>query len=169
MDEPIVSNLAPIPEEAKNQKIIKKAIIYAILFDIGGSFLLGVISGYVYMVVITGGKFVYYSDLTRELQENFGFSILTIIFGTLISVMAGYLVAQLGKHRAYAHALWASLLLSAVFFVGTFSKVTLIFTRTSEVTTLDMFGIVAAPINVVAYLVGAHIYTLVQKNLHETK
>lgn len=160
------SQPAPVP----TQKLLKRAIFYAIAFDVGLSLSLGFVTGYVYMAVITGGTFVYFSDLETEISQNFGFTLIYFIFGMIISTMAGYVAAQVGKCRPYTHALWAASLLVLIHLGTSFKTVTIILTKTSEVSALDVFNILSSPLVIVAYLAGAHIYQLIERNAsqHET-
>jgi hypothetical protein len=158
--------VAAISENTK-QGIVKRAIIYALLFDMAASLALGFLSTIIYTFVITGGAFVYFSDLQKEIAESSILTILFFVWGTLISIMSGYLCAQIAKDRPYTHALWAGSLLALIHFGLAFNRLTLILTKTTEVNFLDIFNILLLPTAPVIYLIGAHIYYLVQKQVKE--
>lgn len=157
----------PVPvesAEAPSQKIIKLAVVYAIIFDLCISVLLGMISGYIYIAFISGGTFIYFADYQKEITTNVGFTAIFFIFGSFVSLMSGYLVAQLGKYRPYAHAMWAAGILVLFHFISNLALMTRMITKTSEVSTLDIFSIISMPFVFVVYLMGAHIYKLVHND-----
>jgi hypothetical protein len=77
--------------------------------------------------------------------------------------MAGYLAAQLGKTRPYAHALWAGSIISFIFFVTKYTSIIQMFTKTTEVTLASAFDFFYLPLGILTYLLGALIYTQIQK------
>ncbi len=163
METAIVPSPAPL---APTPKIVKRAIVYAILFDMGVSMAFGAVLVYIYMAVISGWSFIYFSDLQKEIAANPYFIGIIAFFGSVVSVMSGYLAAQVGKARPYAHALWASSILVFIAAIGLFVKFTLALTRTTEVTTMDMFGFFWLPSNIIIYLIGAHLYRCVNAPKH---
>lgn len=167
---PPVSSEAPVapptPEPGMTKaKIRKRAIVYAIAFDLAATLSFGAIMGVVYLWVITGGTYIYFTDVTAEIGRNPIFRILTVVFGSLISVMAGYLVAQIGRQRPYAHALWASGLFAVFSLLMSYQKFAMILTKTIEVTASDTFSIVVPVLTIGLYVIGAFLYERVNEQL----
>lgn len=156
---------APVPHagtpEDRKPKIRKRAIAYAISFDLITTFAFGFAFGFLYLVFVSNGTFVFFTDLQGEIGENRLFLASTIVFGGMISAMAGYLAAQIGRHRPYAHAAWAGGILAFVYLVSEYAFLTMIPTKTVEVTFAHMMNILAMPLSIPTYLVGAHLYTIV--------
>lgn len=154
---------APQPEFRK-PKIRKRAIAYAIGFDIAVSLALGFLYGIFYLFFVSSGTFVYFANLQTEIAENMLLSWSSAFFGTLVSVLAGYLAAQVGGHRPYTHAAWAGSIIAAFLLVSNYTFLTMIPTETIEVDFLRVLSILASPLMIVMYLAGAHLYILVNGN-----
>lgn len=145
---------------ANTMQLVKSAIVYAFLFDIGVTFLLGLVFRIIYIAYITGGTFVYSNDIWQEYANNPLFAITIFFWGSIVSVMAGYLCAQIAEHRIYTHAAWAA---SISFFIGIafqISRFTVILTKTTVVNFKEMFDIFSLPLLFALYLMGAYIYHL---------
>lgn len=150
-------------KDDRKPKIRKRAIAYAILFDVFATAAFGFAFGFLYLLFVSNGTFLYFTNLQFEVGENGPFLVMSIVFGSLFSVMAGYLAAQIGRHRPYAHAAWAGAILSVLYFVNEYTFLTMVPTKTIEVTFSHMMSILALPLAIPIYLVGAHLYTLVNR------
>ncbi|HEY9585205.1 MAG TPA: hypothetical protein VJJ02_01265 [Candidatus Paceibacterota bacterium] len=162
--EEIAPLVSPIPlVESTKPKIRKMAIIYAVLFDLLSTACLSYLMYLIYLVVITNGSFLYFSNLQQEIASNKLFDMFMFLLGSIVSIMAGYLCAQLGKHRPYAHALWAGFFTAALNLAALFDNFTLMLSKTIEVHFGDMFAIFFLPYALVLYFIGAHIYHLLHR------
>lgn len=165
---PPVSSEAPVapptPEPVMTKaKIRKRAIVYAILFDVGVSASFGAVMGFIYLGVITGGSFIYFTNIAEEIGANPIFQWMGFVVGSLVSVMAGYLAAQIGRSRPYAHALWASGIFALVSILSNYQKFTMILTKSIEVHFTDTFNIVVPVLMIGMYAIGAFLYERVNE------
>lgn len=161
-------SVAPLPSSAEfwKPKIRKRAILYAIGFDLAATFAFGFAFGFLYLVFVSNGSFVFFADLQREIAENKLFIAIATVFGSVISVMAGYLAAQIGRNRPYAHAAWAGSIIATVFFISEYSFLIGVPTKAIEVTFSHMMSILTTPLTIPTYLLGAHLYSLVNRDQH---
>jgi len=159
----VTADQTPLPPK---QSIIKKAIIYGAVFDVAASFAYGFLISFIYALVGGRGTTLIFTDFNAQYLTHSLMGIIGTIFGTMISVMAGYVTARGAKHRPYAHALWAAGIVFAINFLPLFSTFMTYLHGTAEFTVRQFFLIAFTPFVFPTYLLGAWVYQFIESQ-HE--
>jgi hypothetical protein len=84
-----------------------KAVIYGVLIEVAGSFLVGIMIGVIYVVLLSrqGIPPEQMQTAITQMDPFSGIGLLALVLGSLVSVLAGYVCASVANTSSYKPAL----------------------------------------------------------------